>query len=221
MKTHRFKVTNTHLFKMKTHRFKVTNTHLFKMTTETIILGTTTHILPKGKDTFEPTVPKARDHFLPLEFKVMGLHQIKTMATHQLLMTTSYLRMVNRCPIDAASKYLHNIICNGAIAKIPCRTFLMKTMKNLHNLPMTVNEQAGQTCGSTAGGTKMNVLVCLPVPASQVAVDRKCGDVLMGEQDGCLILVSQISIRAPIVPVAQKRNSAAPCAPRRAFRTHA
>ena len=173
MKTHRFKVTNTHLFKMKTHRFKVTNTHLFKMTTETIILGTTTHILPKGKDTFEPTVPKARDHFLPLEFKVMGLHQIKTMATHQLLMTTSYLRMVNRSPIDAASKYLHNIICNGAIAKIPCRTFLMKTMKNLHNLPMTVNEQAGQTCGSTAGGSKMNVLVCLPVPASQVAVDRK------------------------------------------------
>ena len=97
MKTHRFKVTNTHLFKMKTHRFKVTNTQIKPMAT---------HL-------FKMKI------FLPLEFKVMGVHQIKTMATHQLLMTTSYLRMVNRCPIDAASNYVHNILCNGAIAKIP------------------------------------------------------------------------------------------------------
>jgi len=102
--TPRFKVTTMHLELILSVKIAMMATHLFKMTTS----------------------------FLPLEFKVMEVCQpveLKTMATHQWLMPTSYLRwnfkmvrqeMVNLTPDDDASlfMYLHNILCNDAIAKI-------------------------------------------------------------------------------------------------------
>ena len=93
-----------------TPRFKVTTMHLELILSVKIAFRS----FGVGALEFKMTGP-----FLALEFKVMEVHQFKTMAKHQLLMTTSYLRMVNLAAIDDASMYLHNILCNDAIAKIP------------------------------------------------------------------------------------------------------
>ena len=94
---------------------------------------------------------------------------------------------------------------------------------------MSVNEHAGQTCASTAGGNNLferaSGFACTLQPSSgrpqirsyvgpggrRTAFLLTRSTVLRGKCDDGLIRVSQISTRTPIVTITTQRNSSSPC----------